>query len=387
MIRWPLLAVVCISFACGRDPQVERFRLHGDVPPPGDGFSAALSQHLGVTVHAGNRVGFINDDRLFDALAEDIREARSSIHILSYIWKNGQASDRILAALIPRARAGVECRIIVDAFGSMTFEEDGVGPALRAAGCDVREFRPPAISDIARNHRKIVVIDGRIGVTGGFGIRDDWLLAQDGDPRWRDTNVRIAGPVVADMQRAFAENWLECGAPLLPASVFPAIEADGPVRAAFVASTASPYATRAERLMQLVIASARKQLWIENAYFVPSEPISDQLERKAKSGVDVRLIAPGKKSDSTPSFILQRNEYGELIESGVRVFEYQPTMMHAKTVLVDGLLAVVGSVNLEPLSLNSLEEGALVMEGAEVARDLEAQFLADAKRSKELGRD
>ena len=334
----------------------------------------------------GNELTFVNDARVFDAIVNEVSHAASSIHIVSYIWKKGEASDRIVAAVTQRARAGVACKIVVDAFGSASFEGEGVGKELRDAGCDVRGFRPPATSDLARNHRKLVIVDGKVGFAGGFGIRDSWLKDVDGEPRWRDTNVRVAGPVVRDMQRAFAENWLESGGPLLPPEAFPAIDAHGSVRAAFVASTASPVVTRAERLVQLVIASAKKRVWIENAYFVPSVPICELLATKSLTGLDVRVLAPGKQSDSKPSFVLQRNEYGDLMDKHVRVFEYEPRMMHAKTILVDDRLALIGSVNLEPLSLGSLEESAILVDDAETAKALEAQFLEDSLTAKELSK-
>jgi cardiolipin synthase len=362
------------------------YRLKAAIPEAGPGFDLALSQTLDVTMRAGNEVAFVNDARVFDAIVNEVSHATSSIHVVSYIWKKGEASDRIVNAVTQRARAGVACKIVVDAFGSSTFEGDGVGKALRDAGCDVRGFRPPATSDIARNHRKLVIVDGKVGIAGGFGIRDNWLKEVDGEPRWRDTNLRVAGPVVGDMQHAFAENWLESGGPLLPPEAFPTIEGRGSVRAAFVASTASPVVTRAERLVQLVIASAKKRVWIENAYFVPSVPICEMLATKAQTGLDVRVLAPGKQSDSKPSFLMQRNEYGDLMEKHVRVFEYEPRLMHAKTILVDDRLAVVGSVNLEPLSLGSLEESVLVLDDAEAAKALEAQFLEDSLSAKELSK-
>ncbi len=388
---WTACVVTALagSAACERKSEKRAstaYRLKAAIPEAGPAFDRALAQSLDVEMRPGNELAFVNDARVFDAIVADVSRAKSSIHIVSYIWKKGEASDRLVKAITERARAGVACKIVVDAFGSMSFEGDGIGKALRDAGCDVRGFRPPATSDIARNHRKLVLVDGNVGIAGGFGIRDNWLKDVDGEPRWRDTNVRVAGPVVGDMQHAFAENWLECGGPLLPPEAFPTIEARGSVRAAFVASTASPVVTRAERLVQLVIASAKKRVWIENAYFVPPVPIIELLATKAQTGLDIRVLAPGKQSDSKPSFVMQRNEYGDLIEKHVRVFEYEPAMIHSKTILVDDRLAVVGSVNLEPLSLGSLEESVLVFDDVGAASALEAQFLEDALHAKELSK-
>ena len=362
-------------------------------------FSLALRQSLGTALRPGNEVTIFPNGHVFDALEEAIAASRSSIDIVVYIWEKGAASDRMVAAITPRARAGVACRILVDAFGSSDFEKD-VKAALTDAGCDARVFRPiPGVSDEARNHRKIVVIDGAVGFTGGFGVRDDWLGEGESDAHWRDTNARVKGPAVSDMQQAFAENWQEAGGPLLGADAFPfdrapgaaAGVADPPVAgaphggvlAAFVASTGAPVVTRAERLTQLAIATAKKRLWISNAYFVPSRAILDELGEKARAGVDVRILSPGRKSDSKPAFLSQHAEYGDLVKAGVRVWEYLPSMMHAKTMVVDDGLAVIGSINLDPLSLNVLDEGALVTEDPKTVEALAALFVADMGRSEE----
>ena len=185
-------------------------------------FSEALDQTLEAKLTPGHNVTFVNDARIFDALAGEIAGAKSSINVLIYIWEKGAVSDRIVAALTERARAGVACRIVVDAFGSSSFMDD-VRPALAAAGCDVRSFRPvPGADDLARSHRKIVIVDGRVGFTGGFGIRDSWLRTEEEGIPWRDTNVRVEGPAVADMQRAFAESYQEAGGSILPHGAFPA---------------------------------------------------------------------------------------------------------------------------------------------------------------------
>jgi cardiolipin synthase len=380
-----LAALLLGSSACSKLDRTEsrKYALAAPVPASHEGFARALSQSLGAELREGNDVTFVNDEKVFDAIVDGIAHATSSVHVLSYIWKDGAASRRIVEALVARPSA-IECRVLVDAFGSSTFEDDGIGRTLRSAGCEVRSFRPPATSQVARNHRKLVVFDGSIAITGGFGIRDDWMTGDGTDPRWRDTNVRVAGPVVADLQHAFVENWIEAGGGFLPPAAFPALAPVGNVRAAAVASSASPVLTRAERLVELVLASAQRRVWIENAYFVPPAAVADTLGKKARSGVETRILAPGRKSDSKPSFLLQRNEYGDLMKLGVRVFEYQPTMLHAKTILVDDDVAVIGSVNLEPLSLGSLDEIALVLESPAVAKALERLFLEDAEKSREL---
>jgi cardiolipin synthase len=382
------LAAASLGVGLARWPQPDEdaFQLPLEMPASGPAFASALYQSVGVHLVPGNAVALLDNGAVFDALVEEIGRARSSVHVLLYIWEKGAASDRITAALVERARAGVACRILVDDFGSLDFAKT-VQPPLVQAGCEVRLFRPlPGKDKLSRNHRKIVVIDGKTAFTGGFGIRDNWLGDGVHEEGWRDANVRFTGPAVADAQQAIAENWQEAGGALFPPAAFPELTAAGPAAAAFVSSTASPNVTRSERLTQLMIAAARKRIWIANAYFVPSRAILDLLARKASSGVDVRILAPGKKSDSKTSFGAQQGEYGALMRRGVRVWEYQPSMMHAKTMVVDDELSLLGSINLDPLSLNKLEEGALVVEDRALAAALALTFGRDCEQSKERSR-
>jgi len=318
----------------------------------------------------------LNGD-LFPALVDDLAKAQKSIHVLAYIWEKGQASDPIVDAIAARASQGVECRILFDAIGSPDFRED-IAPTLERAGCDVRVFRPlQQGNQVARDHRKIFVIDGRIAFTGGFGIRDDWLGDGVTNERWRDTNVRFAGPSVADAQQAFAENWQEAGGDLLPLSAFPNLEPVGSVEAVFVSSTAHPVVTKAERLTQLMIAVASERVWIANAYFVPTRGILDLLAEKAAQGLDVRVLVPGFKDDSKAAFGTQKVKYDGLLDAGVHVWEYRPSMMHAKTMVIDDDLSIVGSINLDPLSLFRLEDGALVVRDRAFTQALAASFEED----------
>lgn len=363
------------------------FHLNALEPPAPQSFSNALYQSVGVPLRSGHEVEVLDNGRVFDALIEDLERARSSMHVLLYIWEPGTASDRVSHVLAARARAGVECRILVDAFGSSGFAER-LGPTLEQAGCQVKLFRAlPGHDKLARNHRKIVVIDGQVAFTGGFGIRDNWLGEGLKEDEWRDTQVRFRGPAVLDAQQAFAENWQEAGGSLLPASAFPETPALGSALAAFVSSTASPIVTRAERLTQLLLAFGRKRIWISNAYFVPSAAILRLLADKAARGVDVRVLVAGKHSDSKTSFGAQQLEYRSLIERGVRVWEYVPSMLHTKAMLVDTELALVGSINLDPLSLNKLEEGALVVQDPAVNERLARNFLQDCAQAKEQSKD
>ncbi len=377
-----VIAVVLVFWrSTKRDP--DHFRLRAEVPADSAGFASAIYQSLGVRMEGGHRIELLQNGAVFDGIEQSIRGARSSIHIVMYIWEKGAASDRLSRAIVERARAGVRCRVVVDDFGSPEFMKDVAGP-LTQAGCDVRRFRPlPGVDKLARNHRKLIIVDGTVAVTGGLGVRDDWLGDGVHDEGWRDDNVRFAGPAVLLAQQAFAENWQEAGGSLLPTDAFPNAKRAGPSVAALVSSTASPVLTRSERLTQLMISAAKRRLWIANAYFVPSKAILDLIARKAAAGVDVRILAPGKKSDSKTSFGAQHVEYGGLLKSGARVWEYQPSMMHAKTMLVDERFVSIGSANLDPLSLNKLEEVTLVIDDGAVASQVEHSFLKDCSHAKE----
>ncbi|MBA2543546.1 MAG: Cardiolipin synthetase [Deltaproteobacteria bacterium] len=343
-----------------------------------EGFANALFQSLDAELSPGT-VKRVDNGAVFDAIVEDLDRATSSINISMYIWETGEASRRITAAIVTKAKAGVACRLSIDALGSSKFQ-DQVAPVLLAAGCEVRMFRPIAADSVTtRNHRKLVIIDGAIAITGGFGIRDDWM--GDGVTGWRDTNVRFTGPAVRDAQQAFAESWQESGGALLPATDFPRAAAGGGSRLALVTSTASPHLTRAERLVQLLIAASQKRLWITMAYYAPSKGIRAMLASKAKSGVDVRLLVPDEHNDSKVALKAQRLLYDELAAAGVKVWEYQPSMIHAKTFVVDDHLSAVGSINLDPLSLNRLDEDALVIDDPAFTEQLAAVFLTDSAKA------
>jgi cardiolipin synthase A/B len=373
--------VLALCLACSKDrTQPLAFEIKGEVAV-GEGFANALFQSVDADFSPGT-VKRLDNGAVFDALVEDIGRATRSINISMYIWEAGEASRRVTTALVAKAKTGVACRLSIDALGSSKFQAQ-LTPTLVAAGCEVRMFRPVAADSVTtRNHRKLVIIDGATAITGGFGVRDDWM--GDGITGWRDTNVRFTGPAVRDAQQAFAEAWQESGGALLPATDFPRAASDGTARLALVTSTASPHLTRAERLVQLLIAASRKRLWITVAYYAPSKGIRTMLANKARSGVDVRLLVPNEHDDSKVALKAQRLRYDELAAAGVKVWEYQPSMIHSKTMVVDDRLSTVGSINLDPLSLNRLDEDALVIDDPTFTEELAAAFLADSARARQV---
>jgi len=330
----------------------------------------------------GHRVELVCDGRVFDVMEEEIARARVSIHLCMYIWRPGEASDRLVHALAARVREGVACRVLVDAFGGGTGFEHEVRPQLERAGCEVRRFHPPRVAHplrmLMRNHRKLLVVDGRAGLTGGWGISDEWR-------EWRDTNVRVQGPAaLAQMQAAFSRDWQRSGGEPLPPGSFPRLEPDGPAPAAFVQSLARPGAEPSERMLEQVFDSARRRLWISSGYFAINDAFMRQLIRLRRSGVDVRVLLPGPINDVALARAAQRSTYRPLLRHGVRIWEYQPTMMHAKTAVVDERRSLIGSTNLDPLSLNVLEEGSFVADDPGLNAALARTFQEDLGDSREV---
>jgi cardiolipin synthase A/B len=348
----------------------------------------ALRREARAEMVGGNALDLINNGDIFDAMERDIRDARLSVNILIYIWRGEDGPSRRIGEALLNRRAGVACRILVDAFGSLKFS-DTLEERLEASGCDVRRYGLRAdLRLMARNHRKVQVTDGKIALTGGWGVWRVWEGDGLSPEAWRDTAVRAKGPVVAQMQRAFEQSWVEAGGAPLPAAEYPKLEPRGPTKATFVAS--SPRAGRtseAETMTALVIASARRQLWIANSYFVPNEALADLLIRKRRQGVEVRVLASGPVHDMPPVRAAQRATYARLLEAGVRIFEYKPSMMHSKTMVVDGRTVVIGSTNFDQLSFQRLEEGSLVAFAPILAGKLLRDLQADFGRSQEITRE
>jgi cardiolipin synthase len=385
-----LLACLLLGTACIHRDHPQALRVHED--PSGPELSLALYQSVGVGLRPGHVVELVQDERIPESLEAEIRQARESLHLLVSSWQPGEPSERLLRALRER-HASVVCRVLVDPFESPGFE-DGVRSRLVQAGCEVRTFRPLVGETVvfdderlkARNHRQLVIRDGRSGLTGGSGVGPSWWRGEKGrSEAWRDTYVHVEGPAVRQLQQAFARDWLEAGGGLLPESAFPQVEPRGEARAGFVASTGSPTLSHSERMVQVLLASARRRLWLTNACFIPSTATVDTLIRKAQQGVDVRILVPGPRHGGTHAVLAaQRAAYDRLLENGIRVWEYQAAPLHARTILVDDRLAAVGSTNLEPNANAMLQEGTLVVEDPQLARSLAVTFERDLMHSAEV---
>jgi cardiolipin synthase A/B len=331
----------------------------------------------------------INGDEIFPCYLRTIREAESTVCLLTYVYWRGAIAHDVADALCERAAAGVECNVIVDAVGGMKLESE-VLERMITAGVKVVRFRPPkpyALKRVAnRTHRKILVADGRVGLTGGVGIAEEWTGNAEDPDHWRDTHLRVEGPVVRGLFGAFAENWLEAtGEVLVGPGYLPELEerdAGGPMMV--VRSSAGVGDSNVEALYYLAIAAARETLDLTAAYFVPRPAFIEALQDCAERGVRTRVLVPGSNIDKTLVWVAGRASYDELVASGVEVYEYQPTMLHAKTMTVDGSWSAVGSANFDNRSFQLNDEATLCVTSEEFARRLTEQFERDLEVSERI---
>jgi len=353
-------------------------------------FFRTLELFAGVHIEPGNRVDVLANGATYRRLWEDIRSARQTLTVQMYFSKPGVVADTMAIYLAERARAKVRVLLLLDAFGSQGLAGKWVD-SLKAAGVEVAWLRPlhwyTLDKATQRSHVRVVVADGKVGYTGGFGIADYWLGDGRSENEWRETNVRFEGPAVAQLQSTFAAGWAEATGELITGDLFfpPASFAEvGLVQAGVLHSMPTIGSTPAERFLALSISGARRTLYISNSYFVPDDDFRELLIRAAKRGVDVRILTAGDKTDIKTTLYAGRARYPELLKGGVRVFEYQPTMMHAKTFVVDGIWSTIGSLNFDNRSLVFNNESNLVSLDARVGRQLDSLFLQDLRYSKEI---
>jgi cardiolipin synthase len=359
-------------------------------------FRNSMSHLLGAAlVESNNVVELLNGDHTFDAMLEATRGAQHSITIEQFIWSSGKVSDRFIEALTERARAGVRVHVVLDALGSFK-----LSPADRAkltkAGVNLKRFNPPIVFSLAlpfkllginhRTHRKLMVVDGRIGFIGGVCMSDSW--AGDADsPHWRDTHVRVEGPVVAQMQGVFTRNWLQARSQVLHGGdYFPDLKPAGTMTAQSFASGPKEGAEHARLTYLLSMAAARKSIRLSHAYFVPSKLAVDTLVEARKRGVKVEVIVPGK-SDNFAVSSAGHARWGKLLEAGVEFYEYKPTLYHCKIMIVDDIWSSVGSVNFDEKSFRHNDEANLNVMDRDFAATLIKSFEADKTKARQLTRE
>jgi cardiolipin synthase A/B len=358
--------------------------------PGGEEFSRACESLTGQPVIDGNRIEvLINGDRIFPAMLEAIRSAERSIHMETYVYWRGEIADSFAEALAEKAREGVAVRVLLDALGSAKMRPSLLRE-MREAGADVVRFRPPRPHLLRRaphrSHRRILSVDGRIGFTGGVGIAHEWTGDAEDSEHWRDTHVRIEGPAVSALGGTFSEHWVEATGEALvgPSHMAPIEGFEDGVPLQVVRSGSRAGDTNVEVLYFLAIASAHELIELTAAYFAPRPPFTKALCDAADRGVRVRVLVPGGHIDKGFVRIAGRHIYEELLDCGVEIHEYQPTMLHAKSLVIDGCFASVGTVNFDNRSFQMHDEITVCAFGPEPAGTLSSAFAADLERAKRI---
>jgi len=363
--------------------------VHADLPeaPAAERVRRTLEGVLGVPATEGNRIDVLrNGDEIFPALFEAVESARHTVDFLTYVYWRGRVGTELAGLLAARARAGVRVRVLLDALGARPIDRCLV-EEMEQAGVQVRWFRPPGRfrpwEVNHRTHRKVLIVDEAVAFTGGVGISDNWLGDARGPDEWRDTHFRVTGPAVDGLRSAFLDNWAETDPVLFEAGVdrFPQQPQPGEaivqcIRGAYETGW-SDVATLYRTLLQL----AEREVRITTAYFVPDADLAQRLCDAADRGVAVQVLLPGPHADKRFVQLAGEADYELLLDHGVEIWNFQPSMLHAKLMTVDGLIANVGSANLNARSVTWDEEVNLVVLDAGLVRVLDAQFAEDLDRS------
>jgi cardiolipin synthase len=388
-LRWCfLLFLLC---GCAKIISVERLP---DITLGEATFFPTIEAHTDAAITGGNRIEILlNGDDTYPVMLRDIRAAKSTITFAQYLFEGGSLAKEFAEAFAERCRAGVQADILLDSHGSGSTPAEILG-LMRDAGCHVEFFRRVEAPSIIfpwkllhnnyRSHRRILVIDGKIGFTGGYGISDSWTGNGRTEEHWRDTNARIEGPAVKFLQAAFAESWLETTAIAIGGEgYFPRLDPVGKVPAQIVSRSPAGGSFQNYMLFLLSINSARKSILITNPYFIPDDVITEALLKAAARGVNIVILVPGK-IDSQLTYVTSRGHYGPLLLGGAEIFEYQAALLHAKTMVIDGIWATIGSSNLDNRSFALNQEINLTVYDVALARRLEEIFRQDLKYAKKI---
>ena len=354
-----------------------------------DNLQLRLESLLGIPATTGNEVTlFRNGDQIFPAMLDAIRSAQRSVDLLTYVYWSGWPAEAFARALSERAEHGCRVRVLIDAIGGAQMDRD-LADQMRAAGVRVELFRPPWLrspfTHNHRTHRKVLVVDGRVGFTGGVGIAEEWQGDARNADEWRDSQIRILGPAVAGLRGAFAQNWAETvGAPDDPAERYRPLEPAGDDTLIVVRGTATLGWDDIQTAWHTLLTSANDRITLATAYFAPDAPFLHLLQKASLRGVRVQLLLPGPEYDKAVSRIASERHFEALVDAGVEVWRYQPTMLHLKVVTIDRDVAMIGSSNFNRRSMEHDEEVACIILGGRAPHLLAADFDNDLARAKRL---
>ena len=397
VVRWGLTSVILLAALIGflfvtRGTVMRRVRGVGvdgvPVAPTEPEFPLTVEMLTGRKLVAGNDVELaLNGDGTFDRLWTDLESAKRTITLQRYYMGPGRVADKLASVLAERARAGVTILFLYDAFGASALPRS-YWAALRKAGVRAVAFRSLRFRNLwvvqNRAHIRGIVIDVRIGWTGGFGIDDKWLGNGRTKGQWRDTNVRFEGPAVRQLQAAFVEAWTEATGALVSGRAVVHERGAGVHAAALLATEPTLGSTSAERFLAMSIAGARTSLYVTNAYFAPDRSFTKLVTDAARRGVDVRILVGGASTDVAITRLAARHRYDVLLSAGVRVYEYASSTLHAKTFVIDGCWSSIGTMNFDNRSLSLNDECTLMVLDTEFGRRMTEMFMEDLRFAQEI---
>jgi cardiolipin synthase A/B len=392
---WMLIAtgIVAIVSVIGAlflpDWKQPAYTIGMDAEPGTEPFVNAAGAFLNNPVYRGGEVRLLqNGDGFYPAMLEAVRGAQDTVNFEVYIFEPDEIGRQFMDAFSERAATGVEVRLLVDWFGSFKLKRRH-RRELTEAGVKVETFRPLSLRNLVRmyrrTHRRAIVIDGETAFIGGAAISKKWAGNVRTAHEWRDSMTRVTGPLVGGIQSAFAENWTYCtGEVLVGSRFFPPLESGAGPCSVSVVSSPSDAQQPIRLLFWLSFANARRRLWICNSYFIPDPRLRNAVVERARRGVDVRILVPGNHTDAVPVQLAGRSYYGELLQAGARIFEFLPSMMHAKTLVVDESWSVIGSANMDERSMELNEENIVGIADEGFARAVAEGLEADFGRSREV---
>jgi cardiolipin synthase len=390
LMYWSISLLALLASGCatsGDEKAVEHPipRLYDAEDPQ---FARTMGAFLGPGLLEGNRVDvLLNGDEIFPAMLQAIRSAQKTITFETFIYWSGSIGGEFADALAERARSGVKVHVLLDWIGSNKMDASLLAQ-MEQAGVQVRKYHKLQWYHLDRlnnrTHRKLLVVDGQIGFTGGVGIADEWTGNGQDPKRWRDSHYRVQGPVVAQMQAVFMDNWIKVsGDALHGVEYFPPLEPVGAGKAHVFSSSPSGGSESMRMMYLLAITAASHSIHLSSPYFIPDALAIKALTDAAKRGVTVQVITIGRHNDSETVRRAARARWGALLEAGVQIYEYEPTLYHCKVMIVDGLWVTVGSTNFDPRSFNLNDEANLNYYDADFARRQIGIFQQDLARSRQ----